>query len=394
VLEQEELERHKLDRQIVAEEHWVRYGVTARRKRNQGRMARLASLRQQRTDQRRPVTSLRMDAAESEGSGSIVFEGKHVAKAYGDNVIVRDLSLRVMRGDRLAIVGANGTGKSTLVKLISAQLEPDSGETRRGTSLRMHVLDQHRQSLPPDTSIKDFLTGGTSETLTVGDSVRHYASYMKDFLFTPEQARTPLRALSGGERGRLVLARALAQPSNLLILDEPTNDLDLETLDLLQETLADYAGTVIVVSHDRDFVDRVSTSVIWAEGDGNFVEYAGGYSDALAQRGEGVRAKKAAEAASPKKAKAPSDTSQVSATVRKKLSFKDKHELETLPARIEKLQAEIQKLRDAMADPGFYERDAKGFATATSRLGTASEELQNCEDRWLELEMLREQLGA
>ena len=391
VLEQEELDRHKLDRRIAMEEDWVRYGVTARRKRNQGRLARLGSLRDQRREQRRPTTTLRMDVAESEGSGSIVFEGKRISKSFQDRAVISNLSLRVMRGDRLAIVGANGTGKSTLVKIIAGSLEHDGGDTKRGTNIRMHVLDQHRHTLPPDTSIKDFLTGGSSETLSVGDTIRHFASYMKDFLFTPEQARTPLRALSGGERGRLVLAKALAVPSNLLILDEPTNDLDLETLDLLQEVLADYAGTVIVVSHDRDFVDRVATSVIWAEGDGRFVEYAGGYTDALAQRGEGVKARKldTVRAATREPDTAPPTTS---AAARRKLSFKDKHELETLPRRMEKLQVEIQKLRQELSDSSFYARDARAFATASARLEASTSEVTELEDRWLELEILKQEL--
>jgi ABC transport system ATP-binding/permease protein len=392
VLEQEELEQHKLDRRIVMEEHWVRYGVTARRKRNQGRMARLAGLRQQRRDFRRAQGNVQMTAAEAEGSGSIVVEAKGISKAFDERTIVGNVSVRIARGDRIGIVGANGSGKTTLISLLTGQSEPDSGTIKRGTNVQMHVLDQRRDTLDGDMSIKDYLTGGRGETLAVGDQVRHYASYMKDFLFTPEQARTPLRALSGGERGRLVLAKALATPSNLLVLDEPTNDLDLETLDLLQELLTDYNGTVIVVSHDRDFLDRVTTAILWAEGDGRFTEYAGGYSDAVAQRGAEVKARaKTAVASSREKSR---DTSDARPTEQKKLSFKDKHALETLPGKIETLRVEIEKMKIAMADPGLYSRDPKQFTSLSERLGKSAGELSEMEDRWLELEILRENLGG
>jgi ATP-binding cassette subfamily F protein uup len=253
----------------------------------------------------------------------------------------------------------------------------------------MHTLDQRRDVLAPEVSVKDFLTGGHSEAVSVGGAVRHYASYMKDFLFTPDQARTPVRVLSGGERGRLVLAKALAQPSNLLVLDEPTNDLDLETLDLLQEMLADYPGTVIVVSHDRDFLDRVATSVLMAEGDGRFIEYAGSYSDMVAQRGAGVSARPREAAAKPAKAATPRPAA---ASERRKLTFKDKHALETLPVRIEALHEEIRTLRARLADDGFYARDAKGFAATAAKLSAAEAELAAGEERWLELEMLREEI--
>ncbi len=390
LLEQEELEQHKLDRRIAMEEHWVRYGVTARRKRNQGRMARLASLRQQRRDHRRVQGNVLMAATEAEGSGSIVIEAKELSKGWNDTRVVDNVSLRVARGDRIGIVGPNGSGKTTLLSLLTERLPPDTGSVRIGSNVRMHVLDQRRQTLDADVSVKDFLTGGHGETLSVGEQVRHYASYMKDFLFTPEQARTPVSALSGGERGRLVLAKALATPANLLVLDEPTNDLDLETLDLLQELLADYAGTVIVVSHDRDFLDRVATAVIWAEGNGRFTEYAGGFSDAVAQRGEDMKARtRSAAAASRPKSR---DAEPTRASETKKLSFKDKHALETLPGKMEALRASMEEMKAALADPALYARDPKRFTSLSEKLGQATTELAGMEDRWLELEILRESL--
>lgn len=391
LLEQEELEQHKLDRRIAMEEHWVRYGVTARRKRNQGRMARLATLRQQRRDHRRVQGNVQMAATEAEGSGSIVIEAKDLSKTWGDSKVVDNVSVRIARGDRIGIVGPNGSGKTTLLSLLTDRLKPDTGSVKIGSNVRMHVLDQRRQALEIDVSVKDFLTGGHGETLAVGDQVRHYASYMKDFLFTPEQARTPVSALSGGERGRLVLARALATPANLLVLDEPTNDLDLETLDLLQEMLADYAGTVIVVSHDRDFLDRVATAILWAEGNGRFTEYAGGFSDAVAQRGEEMKAKAKATAAQARPKSRDADAPRPSE--QKKLSFKDKHALETLPARMDAARLRIEQVKTALADPGLYARDPKKFGALTEELGKASTELTEMEDRWLELEILRESLG-
>lgn len=390
VLEQEELEQHKLDRRIVMEEHWVRYGVTARRKRNVGRMARLADLRRQRREAKRVTGNVKLAATEGETSGAVVIEAKGVSKAFGDLAVVSDVSIRIMRGDRVGIVGPNGAGKTTLVNVLTGRMAPDAGTVKLGANVQMHVLDQRRDALPGDVSVKDFLTGGHGETLSVGGVTKHYASYMKDFLFTPEQARTPLRVLSGGERGRLVLAKALAAPSNLLVLDEPTNDLDLETLDLLQEMLADYSGTVIVVSHDRDFLDRVATSVLMAEGGGRFVEYAGGYSDMVAQRGGGVSAKvREREARQTEKA---SPAPRAAQSERRKLSFKDKHALETLPAQMTALEREIAALTEKMSADGFYERDPKGFAAATAKLAELQATLAASEERWLELEMLREEL--
>ncbi|MBN9451926.1 MAG: ATP-binding cassette domain-containing protein [Bosea sp.] len=393
VLAQEELDRHKLDRKIAREEDWLRYGVSARRTRNQRRLGELHALRDQRRTARAAQGNVRLEASEAQASGKLVIEAIDVAKAYGDNTIVKNLSLRVARGDRIGIVGPNGAGKTTLINLLTGALAPDSGKVKLGTALEMVTLDQRRESLDPETPLGDALTGGGSDQVMVGGQPRHVISYMKDFLFQPIQRGTPVGALSGGERGRLMLARALAKPSNLLVLDEPTNDLDLETLDLLQELLADYQGTVLLVSHDRDFIDRVVSSVLISDGDGVWTEFAGGYSDMLAQRGRGVGAKarpveKAAPAASKTAASAPAASAS-----RRKLSFNEKHALETLPKKIDALQAEAAKLNAAVAGD-LYTRDPKLFAKATTRLEEVAREIGEAEERWLELEMLREEIGA
>jgi len=392
--EEEERDRHKLERKIADEEHWLRYGVTARRKRNVRRLGNLHALRKERGDDRRPVGTATMTSTEAENSGALVIEAKLAAKAYGTRKIVDDLSLRVMRGDRLGIVGANGAGKTTLINLLTGQAAPDSGSVTLGTNLKMMLLDQARAVLEPSMTVTEVLTGGSGDSVIVGGVSRHVIGYLKDFLFAPEQARTPVSVLSGGERNRLLIARALAQPANLLVLDEPTNDLDLETLDLLQEMLADYSGTLILVSHDRDFLDRVVGSVLVSEGEGAWVEYAGGYTDMIAQRGEGVQARAASRAAkgepratTPERTKAPDSTSP---GPKPKLGFKDQHELKTLPDRIKKLESDIVKLRAVLADPGLYARDAARFSKASDLLSLAETELSKAEDRWLELEMLRD----
>ena len=394
VLEEEERDHHKLQRQIVNEEHWVRYGVTGRRKRNVGRMARLADLRQEFRDARRAVGEVKMNVAEGRVSGKLVIEAEHVSKLYGERRIVDDFSIRILRGDRIGVVGANGAGKTTLVNLLIGTLEPDTGNVRLGANLEMASLDQKRTALAGDTTLKDVLTGGGGDWVEINGEKKHVIGYMKDFLFTPEQARTPVSRLSGGERGRLTLARALSLPSNLLVLDEPTNDLDLETLDLLQETIADYPGTVIVVSHDRDFLDRVSTSVIVAEGEGKWREYAGGYSDMVAQRGAGLSGVAAVVAKSTPKLKAGHLARAQTAGGKARLSFKQKHALETLPGRIEDMQTLKASLQKKLDDADFYARDPRTFAKVTQQLGDLEARIGKAEEEWLELEMLREEIGG
>ena len=392
VLEEEERDRHKLDRQIVREEHWVRYGVTARRKRNVRRMSELAGLRQKRRDARGPTGTVKLEAAEADISGKLVIEVKRIAKSFGERTIVSDLSLRLLRGDRLGIVGANGAGKTTLINLMTARLPPDSGSVRLGVNLAMTTLEQKRDSLDPNATLAETLTGGSGDKVIVNGESRHVISYMKDFLFPPEQARTPVSVLSGGERARLLLAVALASPSNLLVLDEPTNDLDLETLDLLEEMLADYPGTLIVVSHDRDFLDRVATSILVSEGDGEWLEYAGAYSDMIAQRGQGVDARKAAERARDEKSNTIVNASPTSAQGKRKLSFNEKHLLETLPQRVAALGRDIEKLRLVLADPALYTKDRPRFDKASELLSRAEADLAASEEQWLALEMLREEV--
>jgi ATP-binding cassette subfamily F protein uup len=389
ILAQEELEQHKLDRKIAAEEDWVRYGVTARRKRNVRRMAALQELRQARRDWRGSAGKAAIAAAEADKSGALVIEAKSVSKSYGDRAIVRDFSTRINRADRIGIVGPNGSGKTTLLSLLTGALAPDSGQVRLGANIEMAALEQDRDSLDPDWTLAEAMTGGKGDTVSVGGQTRHVVGYMKDFLFSPEQIRTPLRVLSGGERGRLMLARALARPSNLLVLDEPTNDLDLETLDVLEETLADYAGTVLLISHDRDFLDRVVSAVIVPEGDGRWTEYAGGYSDMLMQRGADIAQTRPARAAQPKEAKAAPDPKN---RPKKKLSFNEKYALDTLPKEMARLEGEIAAFQKKLGDPSLYARDRKAFEQATAAMARAQAALAEAEEKWLALEILREEI--
>jgi ATP-binding cassette subfamily F protein uup len=301
--------------------------------------------------------------------------------------VIRDFTLRIHRGDRVGIVGPNGAGKTTLLNLLTGLATPDAGNVKMGTGLELARLDQNRAALHPEDSLANALTGGGSDTVFVGGKPRHVVSYMQDFLFTPAQARTPVRVLSGGERARLLLARLLALPSNLLVLDEPTNDLDLETLDLLEETVGDYPGTVLVVSHDRDFLDRVATITVMAEGGGRFAVYAGGYSDMLGQRGEGpvkTPAKAERKVASPKSR--PVRESAV------KLSFSDQHALNTLPEQIEAANRDIAALQKGLSDPALYGSDPKKFARLSAQLAERTAARDTDEELWLALEMKREAL--
>ena len=384
MLEKEEIERHKLERRIAAEEDWVRYGVTARRKRNVGRLERLRGMRTERREQTRPLGTVKMEAAEGAGSGTKVIDAKGVSFAYEEREIVRDVSLRIHRGDRIAIVGPNGAGKTTLLKLLTGKLEPSRGNVKLGQGLLMAELDQNRSRLHPEQSLAAAVTDGSGDTVMVAGKPRHVMNYLQDFLFTPQQARTPVKVLSGGERARLLLAKLFATPSNFLVLDEPTNDLDLETLDLLEEVISDYPGTALIVSHDRDFLDRVATQIVAAEGGGRFAEYAGGYSDMLAQKGVPAKPAKAPKREVPERPKKDRPV---------KMNFSDTHALKALPEQIATAEGEIAALEKKLSDAGLYARDPDAFAELSGKLAALRARKAADEERWLALEMLREELS-
>ena len=386
ILEREATEGAKLDKLIAQETTWSHQGITARRKRNQGRLRRLQELRAKRARQIARTGSVRMEAAEAAGTGKLVIEASDIAKAYDGNQVIKGFSTRIMRGDRVGIIGPNGAGKTTLLRMLIGGLQPDSGALRLGTNIEMVYLDQTREVLKPGETPWSMLCPGGGDQVMVGDRPRHVVSYMRDFLFADNQARSPVQSLSGGERNRLLLARALARPSNLLVLDEPTNDLDMDTLDLLQELLADYEGTILLVSHDRDFLDRAVTSTIAVGGGGSAMEYPGGYSDYLRQRpgssapAAGARPGKSARGEKPRR---PAE--------RRKLGYKQQRALEQLPRRIEALEKEIAELEEKLADPALYARDPSGFDDTAAALTRAREDKAAAEEEWLELEMLREE---
>lgn len=393
IFEQEELEQHKLDRKIVREEDWLRYGVTARRKRNVRRLGELQELKRQRAEHRGPQGQVKLETSESQESGKLVAEAKHVSLSFGERAIVKDFSIKIARRSRIGLVGPNGAGKTTLLNILIGQLPPDEGEIRLGTKLDMASLDQKRLALRDDWTVSEALTQGGGNQVEVGGKTKHVMAYMKDFLFPPEQANTPVHVLSGGEKARLMLARALALPSNLLVLDEPTNDLDLETLDLLEGLIADYAGTVFLVSHDRDFLDRVCTSVIVSEGQGVWREYAGGYSDMLTQRGRGV-SQSDKTASKPDQNGSRTASAKVQNTAkpeRRRMANKDKYALERLPGEIDALGETISALEAKMADPALFSDSVK-FAEVSQALADAMAERDAKEERWLELETLREEI--
>ncbi|WP_320195725.1 ABC-F family ATP-binding cassette domain-containing protein [Agrobacterium rosae] len=394
VLEEEELEQHKLGKAIEREEHWMRYGVTARRKRNMRRVGELQAMRADYRGHKGPTGSVQATAAEGRESGKLVIEADQITKAYGDRTIVAPFSLRVHRGDCIGFVGPNGAGKTTLLKMLTGQLKPDSGWVKLGTNLEVATLDQKREDLNPNDTLAHYLTDGRGENLLVNGELKHVTGYMKDFLFQPEQARTPIRNLSGGERARLMLARILARPTNLLILDEPTNDLDIETLDLLQEIVSGFSGTVILVSHDRDFLDRTVTSTIAPVNpdapDGRWIEYAGGYSDMMAQRKGASDEKKKVE--KQEKAKSASNAGAEPAKAKGKMSFKQKFALENLPKEMEKTQLEIAQREERMADPNLFAKNPEIFSKLADEMSKLRQKLETMEEEWLELEMLREEL--
>jgi ATP-binding cassette subfamily F protein uup len=383
----EETEAHKLDRKIAAEMPWLARGVTARRKRNEGRLARLNGLRKARAERVRQTGRAKLALEGAGASGELVVEAENVVKRFGDRTVIDGFSSRILRGDRVGLVGPNGAGKTTLLKLLTGELAPDAGTLRIGTNVKPLYFDQRRAQLDPDATVWQTLAPTGGDSIVALGRQRHVVAYLRDFLFDDRQAMMPVASLSGGERARLLLARLFAQPGNLIVLDEPTNDLDMETLDLLQEVLDEFEGTLLLVSHDRDFLDRLVTSLIAVEGDGRIDEYPGGYSDYLRQRPQPATAE-------PRAAPAPKLASPRAPRAAVKLSYKDARELETLPARIDGLIDEIAALERKLADPGLYGRDRSAFEGATQRLEAARHELAAAEERWLELEEKRESLAA
>jgi len=380
-LNAEAQENARFDKLLAQEEVWIRQGIKARRTRDEGRVRRLKAMRVERAERRAQAGNVKMGTAQAGESGKKVIEAKNVEFAHGDNTsvqstLVRDFSTTILRGDRIGLIGPNGSGKTTLLKLLLGELAPKTGEVKQGTQLQVAYFDQYRATLREDWNAIENVAEGR-ESVTVGGRPKHVIGYLQDFLFTPERARAPITRLSGGERNRLLLARLFAQPSNLLVMDEPTNDLDVETLELLEELLADYPGTLLLVSHDRDFLDNVVTSTIVMEGNGRVGEYVGGYSDWLRQRP--ALAEPAASKPQPAPAAKP-------ASPKTKLSYKDARELEQLPARIEALETRVAAFTARMADPGYYQRDAAAITADNAALAAAQAELDAAYARWEALE--------
>ncbi|WP_299042239.1 ATP-binding cassette domain-containing protein [uncultured Tateyamaria sp.] len=388
VWEEEDTARHKLNRKIKAEARWAVEGISARRKRNMGRVRALQDLRSERAAQinRQGAAAMALDAGPK--SGRKVLDAQGISKAYDGKMILAPFDLKVRRGDRIAFVGPNGVGKTTLLKMLIGEVQPDTGTVTIGTNLELAVFDQARSTLDPDASLWDSLTGdpemrvsGKADQVMVRGTPKHVVGYLKEFLFDEAQARAPVRSLSGGEKARLLLARIMARQSNLLVLDEPTNDLDVETLDLLQDLLGQYDGTVLLVSHDRDFLDRVAVTTIAMEGDGNATVYAGGWSDYRSQRPtrsvpEPLEAERKRQATPPK----PKQTAKTG------LSFTEKHRLDALPAEIERLEAEMSKLQELLSNPDLYAREPVKFQKATEALAIRQAKLDAAEVEWLTLE--------
>ena len=388
VWEEEDMQRHKLNRKIKAEARWAVEGISARRKRNQGRVRALQDLRAERSAQIKRQGTAAMALEAGPKSGRKVIEAAEIAKKFGDKQILRDFSITVQRGDRIALVGPNGVGKTTLLNMLIGKEQPDSGEIKLGTNLELALFDQARAQLDGDMTLWDSLTGdpdmrvsGKADQVLVRGQPKHVVGYLKEFLFDEGQARAPVRSLSGGEKARLLLAKIMARSSNLLVLDEPTNDLDVETLDLMQELLGNYDGTVLLVSHDRDFLDRVAATTIAMEGDGRATVYAGGWSDYLAQRGQDDFSDSVVKS-KPGKAEPKAEKKQSASG----LSFTEKHRLEALPGEIERLEAEIGKLEELLSDAELFTREPVKFQKATDALVQRHEKLSDAEEEWMALE--------
>jgi len=377
-LEAEATEHALFDKKLAQEEVWIRQGIKARRTRNEGRVRALEAMRREHSDRRKKMGTVRMELQGGANSGKLVVEADHINQTYGDKTIIRDFSTVILRGDKIGILGPNGAGKTTLLKALLGEEEPKSGTIKLGTKIEVAYFDQHRSVLDESKSVIDNLAQG-SDKVTINGVERHIISYLQDFLFSPERARTPVKALSGGERNRLLLARLFTKPANLLVMDEPTNDLDVETLELLEELLLNFKGTLLLVSHDRAFINNVITSTFVLEGDGVINEYVGGYDDWLRQR---AAAKPAAAA---KKTKTQPDNIAKNEQ-KKKLSYKDQRELDALPKTIEKLEDEQSELTAKLGDPDFYQQQGNAVAETNERIAEIEAELAACYQRWEELD--------
>jgi ATP-binding cassette subfamily F protein uup len=387
----EAADRARFDTRLAEEEAWVRQGIKARRTRNEGRVKALEAMRAERRARREEMGRVRLDTvvrdAQTQQSGKLVFELDSVAKSYGDTPVIRDFSARIIRGDRIGLIGPNGAGKTTLLKLLLGELEPDEGEVRRGANVEIAYYDQQREQLDPEQAV--FATiGGGNDTVTVTGRTRHVNAYLRHFLFEPQRAQSPVKALSGGERNRLLLARLFTQPANVLIMDEPTNDLDIETLELLEEQLVEWSGTLLLVSHDRAFLDNVVTSTFAFEGDGRVHEYVGGYEDWVRQRRAPAPPAVTSSAAKPASRLGPETggTATTTTVISKKLSYREQRELEGLPKQIEALESEERDLNARIAGPGFYKEGSETIAAALARLQAVTAQLAEAYARWHDLE--------
>ncbi|MCH2191089.1 MAG: ATP-binding cassette domain-containing protein, partial [Gammaproteobacteria bacterium] len=369
---------------LAQEEVWIRQGIQARRTRNEGRVRALKKMREERKQRRERQGTASINLNQAGKSGKIVIEAKNLHASFDERVIIDDFSCRIMRGDKVGVIGPNGCGKSTLIKILTGENAPQQGQIKIGTSLEVAYLDQHRSAIRDDLSVQDNVSGNTE--IEINGQRKHIMGYLQDFLFSPARARAPAAKLSGGERNRLMLAKLFTQPFNFLVLDEPTNDLDYETLELLEQLLMDYSGTLILVSHDRTFLDNVVTSTIAFEGDGKVYEYVGGYDDWLRQKRSNLLLAEASKEV--EKPKTDSKPAPIAAKSNKKLSYKLQRELDQMPQKIDELETKIESLTNTMAEPEFYQQSTSKIAEVGNELKLAQEELEQCFERWEELEAM------